>query len=142
MAAGHEANLWQMHTAAMLSSAVGLAQGSWGPATPTPAACRKLLAMALAEHSWYEAATLALALEPALPEEAQAGLTAAFSIARPAQQAGVPMQPGAPSTQIDDQLDLTNSRQAQSVEDAAQLAGLLQRQVCVVMNLTLGFIHV
>ena len=138
VAAGCEGNLQKMHTATQLSPAAGLAESNWGPAAPTTAACRKLLAMALAQHSWQAAAMLALAMQSALPEEAQAGLTAAFDGAR--QSA---MQPSAShgnivGDQTEYKLDLSSSssRQAQGQDqgDAVQLAGLLQRQVCATLS--------
>ena len=144
VAAGCEDNLQKMYTATQPSPAARLAESDWGPPAPTPAACRKLLAMALAQHSWQAAAMLALAMQSALPEEAQAGLTAAFDGARQSQQASAAMQPSASQgTIVGDQteykLDLSSSssrRQAQGQDhgDAVQLAGLLQRQVCATLS--------
>ena len=143
MAAGCEHHLQDMQTE-HLRPAAWLAI-SWGPAAPTPAACNKLLSMALAQHSWQAAASLALAVQCALPQQAQAGLTAAFQGARHSQQASAAVQPKAGHGSImgnaaQHELDTSSSssseaQQGQGQEDAVQLAGWLQRQVCAMLSL-------
>ena len=147
MAAGCEDHLQEMHSE-HLSPATGLAiaEGSWGPAAPTPTACRKLLSMALAQHKWQAAATLALAVQSALPQQAQAGLNAAFDAVRQPQQARAVTQPDIGNSSIvgnntRHNLDASSSssssrgtQQEQGQGDAVQLAGWLQRQVCAMFS--------